>query len=219
MLAEAESVLDPRGVVIAHVNLALAAAYAGRVDEGESWWARARDLKPAAPSDQGWVAYLEGEVVLDRDPARALRALDQAIALADSVGNRFLGGVARVSACSLRARVGDPEAALAAFAAVIDYWRRRAARHQQLTTLRNLVVLLDRVGSATEAASLLGAVDTNATAAPFGDEAVRLAGVRRHLERTLGHDEVGRRLEAGARLSLDEAALAALGWLPEIAAG
>ena len=219
MLAESETAGDSHGVVAAHVNLALAAAYAGRVEEAESWWARSVASEPEAPSDQGWVAYIEGEVVLDRDPARALGALDRAAALADSVGNRFLGGVTRVSACSLRSRVGDPVAALAAFASVIDYWRRRGAGHQQLTTLRNLVVLLDRVGSAAEAAFLLGATDALAATPPYGEEAVRLADVRRHLADALGPDETDRRLRAGSRLSLDEAALAALGWLPAVAAG
>jgi predicted ATPase len=215
-MTEAEAAGDHHGVLVGHVNLALAAAYAGHVDEAESWWERARAVDPAAPSDQGWVAYIEGEVVLDRDPDRALRALDRAVALADPVGNRFVGGVARVSACSLRARVGDPDSAMAAFAGVIDYWRRRGAGQQQLTTLRNLVVLLDRVGSHNEAAFLLGAVEANAGAASYGEEAARLAAVRDHLVEALGHTETERRLAAGARLTLDEAARTALEWLPPV---
>jgi predicted ATPase len=212
-MAEAEAAGDQHGMLIGHVNLALAAAYAGRVAEAESWWAQARDVEPAAPSDQGWVAYIEGEVVLDRDPDRALRALDRAVALSDPVGNRFVGGVARVSACSLRARVGDPDSAMAAFAGVIDYWRRRGAGQQQLTTLRNLVVLLDRVGSQDEAAFLLGAVEANAGADSYGEEAARLAAVRDHVVDALGHTQTERRLAAGARLTLDEAARTALEWL------
>jgi tetratricopeptide (TPR) repeat protein len=213
-MSEAEAAGDHHGVLVGHVNLALAAAYAGRIDEAESWWARARDVGPAAPSDQGWVAYIEGEVVLDRDPDRSLRALDRAVALSDPVGNHFVGGVARVSACSLRARVGDPDVAMAAFAGVIDYWRRRGAGQQQLTTLRNLVMLLDRVGSQPEAAYLLGAVEANAGAESYGEEAARLAAVRDHLVAVLGHAVTDRRLAAGARLSLDDAARAALEWLP-----
>ncbi len=49
------------------------------------------------------------------------------MALADSVGNHFLGGVARVSTCSPRARVGDPLAAQAAFAALVEDRRRGGA--------------------------------------------------------------------------------------------
>jgi predicted ATPase/DNA-binding SARP family transcriptional activator len=214
VMAEAEAAGDHHGVVVGCVNLALAASYAGRVDEAESWWATASRAEVQAPSDQAWVAYIEGEVVLDRDPGRALDALDRAVALADPVGNRFVGGVARVSACSLRARVGDPDDALAAFAPVIDYWRRRGAGQQQLTTLRNLVVLLDRVGSLPEAAFLLGAVEANAGAEPYGEEAARLTAARQHIEDVLGHTETERRLAAGGNLTVDGAARAALEWLP-----
>jgi hypothetical protein len=105
---------------------------------------------------------------------------------------------------------------MAAFAGVIDYWRRRGAGQQQLTTLRNLVVLLDRVGSQSEAAFLLGAVEANAGAASYGEEAARLAAVRDHLVEALGHTETDRRLAAGARLTLDEAARRALEWLPPV---
>jgi predicted ATPase/DNA-binding SARP family transcriptional activator len=217
VVIEAEAIRSVHGAMRGYVNQAIAAAYAGRYDEAEAAWRRLRDLDPPAPSGQGWVAYTEGEILLDRDPARALQALERAIALADPVGNRFLGGVARVSACSLRARVGDPAEAQEAFAAVIDYWRRRGARLQQLTTLRNLVVLLERVGRPGEAATLLGAVDANAAAAPYGDEATRLGALRARLAGTLGAGEMERRLAAGSKWTVDEAALAALGWLPQAA--
>ncbi|MGH8975207.1 MAG: ATP-binding protein, partial [Acidimicrobiia bacterium] len=213
ILVEAEAAGDPHGAVIGYVNQAIAAAYAGRFDEAEALWRRGRDAGPVAPSDQGWVAYTEGEVVLDRDPARALDALDRAVALADSAGNRFLGGVARVSACTLRARVGDPADAQVAFAALVDYWRRRGSRPQQLTTLRNLVELLEQVGRSGEAALLLGAVDANAAVCAYGDEATRLEGLRHRLIAALGAGEAERRLVAGSGWTVDEAALAALEWL------
>ncbi len=215
IVVEAEAAGDASGAVIGHINQAISAAYAGRFAEAETVWRALRASEPVAPSDQAWVAYTEGEVVLDRNPARALAALDRAVALADSVGNHFLGGVARVSACSLRARVGHPDAAREAFAAVVEYWRRRGSRLQQLTTLRNLVVLLERVGSNGAAAVLLGAVDANAIAAPYGDEAIRLDGLRGRLVRVLGADEVARRLADGGRWTVDEAALAALEWLAQ----
>jgi predicted ATPase len=218
MLPVAEEIADSHLVVSAVANIAISAAYAGRFEEAEgalrrSWAA------PLAPSDQGWLAYVEGEIVLDRDPVRALALLDRAVALADSVGNRYLGGVARVSACSLRARVGDPGEAIGAFAAVIDHWRREGARTHQLTTLRNLVVLLARIGSARQATELLGAVENDTVAPTFGEEAARLAAARRWAVEALGHDEARRCLDAGAALTLDDAALSALAWLSGDAAG
>lgn len=219
ILADAVEAGDPHGRTQAWINLAAAAAYGGRTEEAERFLAEARLDPPESPSDQGWLAYAEGEVVLDRDPARALAVLDRAVALADSVGNRYLGGVARVSACSLRARVGDPAEALPAFAAVVDHWRRLGAQTHQLTTLRNLVVLLTRVGAAAQAAELLGTVQHDSVAPTFGEEAARLGAARRWATETLGREEAGRRLAAGAARTLDEAALAALEWLPRLARG
>ncbi|MGH3932248.1 MAG: hypothetical protein ACRDTF_19985, partial [Pseudonocardiaceae bacterium] len=210
-LAVAGAAADPHGTVVAITNLACAQAYAGHPERAELVLRieRAPDAE-LAPSDLGWLAYTEGEIVLDRDPQRALPALDRAIALADSVGNRFLGGAARLSACSLRSRCGDAADALAAFAAVIDHWRRRGDLVHQLTTLRNLAVLLQRVGAAAEAAELLGAVDTATLAPTFGAEAARLAVVRDWVFAVLGETAARRHQEAGAARDVGAAADVAL---------
>jgi tetratricopeptide (TPR) repeat protein len=202
---------DAHGVVIAIQNLACAEAYAGSPERADR--ALLTEHPPDAelsPSDLGWLAYGEGEVVLDRDPQRALPALDRAIALGDSVGNRFLSGAARVSACSLRSRCGDAAEALAAFAAVIEHWRGQGDLVHQLTTLRNLAVLLQRVDAAPEAAELLGAVDAATLAPTFGAEAARLAVVRDWLVRRLGETDALRRRQAGAARTVSSAADVAL---------
>lgn len=199
--------------VEARANIALAEAYAGRTAEAEAVLAEGVAWARLAPSDRGWLSYTEGEVVLDRDPPRALAALDRAVVLADSVGNRFLGGVARVSSCSLRARAGDPHEALEAFASIIEHWRRQRALTYQLTTLRNLVVALERAGCTAEAAELLGSVQADTVAPSYGEEASRLAVARTRITSELGQEEAGRRFEAGAGRSVDEAAAVALGWL------
>ena len=202
---------DDHAMTAGRSIMALAAAYARRFAEAEALLGGDWD-RPVAPSEIGWMAYTEGEVVLDRDPPRALALLERAVALADSVGNRYLGGVARVSACSLRARVGDPDEAADAFATVIEQWSRQGARILQLTTLRNLVVLLARIGRAPEAAELLGAVERDVPAPTFGEEAARLQGARRWVHDRLG-PTAARHLAAGAVLTLDEAADRARGWL------
>ena len=204
---------DPHFLVASTIGLALPVAYAGRPDAAAEVLRGELDRRELAPSDRGWLAYGEGEVVLDRDPDRALAALDEAITLADGVGNRYLGGVARVSACSLRARAGDPDEALGAFASVIEHWRGQSTLKHQLTTLRNLVVLLGRMGAIPEAAELLGSVQGDAVAPTYGEEATRLAEVRVRLVSALGHGEASRRLAAGGRRSVDQAAVAALDWL------
>ena len=53
----------------------------------------------------------------------------------------------------------------------------------------------------------------------FGEEAARLAAVRRGAVEALGHDEARRCLDAGAALTLDDAALTALAWLSPNDAG
>ena len=204
---------DLHCLVAGTIGLALPRAYDGRTDAAEQVLKIDIDRRELGPSDRGWLAYGEGEVVLDRDPAQALAALDRAITLADSVGNRYLGGVARVSACSLRARAGDPHEAVGAFTSVIEHWRGQSTLKHQLTTLRNLTVLLERMGAVSEAAELLGSVQGDAVAPSYGEEAARLEEVRSRLVRGLGHGEATRRLSAGAARSVDQAAVVALEWL------
>ncbi|MGQ0772857.1 MAG: BTAD domain-containing putative transcriptional regulator [Pseudonocardiales bacterium] len=211
LLAVSGAAADLHGTVVAITNLACVQAYAGRPEQAERLLATERPADAElAPSDRGWLAYTEGEVVLDRDPQRALPALDRAIALADSVGNRFLGGAARLSACSLRSRCGDAAEALAAFAAVIDHWRRQGDLVHQLTTLRNLVVLFQRVGAAAEAAELLGAVDAATLSPTFGTEAARLAVVRDWVRTALGEAAAQRHRSIGATRDVGAAADVAL---------
>ncbi|HEX2041312.1 MAG TPA: BTAD domain-containing putative transcriptional regulator [Acidimicrobiales bacterium] len=212
-LAAGRQSADPHCLVASAVGLALPSAYAGRLDAAERALETEVDRRELAPSDRGWLAYAEGEVVLDRDPVRALAALDRAIALADAVGNRYLGGVARVSACSLRARAGDPDEALGAFTSVIEHWRRQSMLKHQLTTLRNLTVLLERIGALPEAAELLGTVQGDAVAPTYGEEAVRLAEIRARVVKVLGDTEGNRRLASGAARTIDDAAVVALDWL------
>src|SRR5690606_10409584 len=145
---------DPHMGTAAAVSIAMSEANAGRIDAAQA--VLDRTTPPPAPSDRAWMAYAAGEVVLDRDPPRALACFDAAAALAGPVENRYVGGIARVGACSLQARVGEISRAVPAFAAVITHWRRQGDQLFQLTTLRNLVVLLQRAGAAERVAELLG---------------------------------------------------------------
>jgi ATP/maltotriose-dependent transcriptional regulator MalT len=103
-------------------------------------------------------------------------------------------GVALVSLASLTGRHHEPGRALARFRTAVAHWRPLGAHTQQLTTLRNLVDLLVRVGADEPAAVLHGAV-TVGTTPSFGAEAARLAAAWEVLERRLGRD----RAEVAAR--------------------
>lgn len=205
---------DPHMITAGRISIAIIEAYAGRHDDAMAAIEAAEP--PPAPSDQAWLAYSAGEIVLDRDPAVALASLDRAVELADSVENRYVGGVARVSASSLRARTGEPADVLPAFATVITHWRRQGDMIFQLTTLRNLVVLLQRAGAAELAAELLGTVRQPGLVPTFGDEARRLDAAQQWVVGRLGHVETDRRMAHGAGRTIDDAAVQALDWLVEL---
>jgi hypothetical protein len=163
------------------------------------------------------LAYTRGEVLAATDPDGAFAAYDDALALAEGVGNRLLGGVALVSSCSLRARVGDVERSLSSFAEAIRHWERLADRTHQLTTLRNLAVLLERADEPEAAAELLGAVDR--TDVPtYGEEAARLETVRAWTYERLGADRARRLADLGSERDVSAAARWALEVVSVVAA-
>ncbi len=211
----AERAGDTHHIAMAYSSIGLALSYSGRHEEAIAALADV-DTSAMSPSDTAWVEYSRGEVLLDRDPANALDLLGRAIELADGVGERFVAGVARVSSVSLLARVGEPERALPAFADIVDHWHRRGSQTHQLTTLRNLVGLFDRIGAHAAAAELLGAVTGGGGAPSFGEEARRLAEAEDHARAALGpaYDE---RFERGSRRDVPAAALAAIEAIHEIA--
>lgn len=179
----------------ARSGVALARCYAGRgrLDDFD-------DLRsmPLGPSALGWLSYADGELLLDDDPALSFAHFDRAIALAAGSGNRYLEGVARVSSCSLRARAGDAHEARQAFVLAIHFWRGLAATTHQVTTLRNLAVLVERLRKPEIAAELLGFL-ARQTVPTYGAEAARLDEVETWARQRLGGDFTTRFAAGGAR--------------------
>ena len=200
---------DLHATVLGHVDQALALVYADDHDAALpilDGLARER----LAPSDRAWILYAEGEALAEVDPVRSLEAFDKAIDLADDVGNRFLGGVARVAATSVHARSGEPQRALRAFAGIIDEWRRQGNVTHLVISLRNLAELFARVGALEAAGELLGALQPRSIAAAYGAEAQRLAEAAAKLERTAGARNVARWVARGGRHDLRDATNTAL---------
>lgn len=198
---------------LGHVYRAFAATYEGRLEDAMAWleagWPDADAA--GAPTMRAGYWHLEGEVRLDDDPEAALAALRSAIEIAQSVRNRFIEGVARVSAASVEARHGEPDQALAAFRDIVDHWRTSSNWTYLWTTLHNLVVLFERVGAALPAAVLHGAIETASTGAPaFGADAARLESAATSLRRTLGEERFAAARDRGRRMSDDEAVAHAL---------
>ena len=193
---------------LGHLLRVHAAAYAGRVEQAmarleEGWQVVER---AGNPSLRAGYCYLEGEVRLDDDPEAALRAFQQAVEIAQSVRNRFVEGVARVAAASLQARHGPPDEALRAFHEIVDHWRTSGDWVHMWTTLRNLLVLLERVGADEPAAVLFGAVETATTGArAFGTDAERLERTATSLRISLGEKAFATAAARGRGMSDGEA--------------
>lgn len=182
---------DPYHLVMARSSAALAAAYEDDRAAALAVVERTQtELGPPAelsPTVAGWLAFVRGEVVLDDAPDEAAAHLDRAVALADAAGNRYLGGVARVSTATLRSRQGDP-GAFEGIAQVVRWWLDRGDVAHLVTTLRNLVDLLVRTGADEQAAQLWGAVSHEAGARSFGAERARLDEAGTALRHRLGAD-------------------------------
>ncbi len=194
---------DRYEVMVDRITAILALGYGGQVAEAiaEAELALAAARGFGCPSATAWALYTVGEVLLDHDPPRALALLDEAEALAASVENAFLMGVAGTSATSLRARHGDAEAALRRFPDLIDLWERTGNWTQQWTMLRSLVTTLARLGRDEPAAVLYGALTASQTAPPpFGDDAERLAAVLKTIEERSSREQLAEWLERGRQL-------------------
>jgi predicted ATPase/DNA-binding SARP family transcriptional activator/class 3 adenylate cyclase len=186
---------------MAGINMALALAYLGDTDRALETVEDLRELVHRTGSDtvSAWHHYVEGEILLDSRPDRAVQLLDRAVALARRTGATFPEGVAGVSAASLRARHGDPSTSRARFSETIRRWHAIGDWVHQWVTLRNLAVLLDRVGDAEGAAMILGAVDGRCQP-PHGDEASRIRDIETALRERLGDGTYERLRAEGARL-------------------
>ncbi|GAB3824085.1 ATP-binding protein [Dactylosporangium cerinum] len=198
---------------VAMANLALPLAY--RQDPAARPAAEAGLVEARAtgnPSALAFALFALAEAHGDGDPTAAIGALDEALRLADSVGNRFVAGVTRTAMVALRGRHGPPGPALALFAGAIRHWRTTGGRPLLIIALRNLVVLFARTGRDVAAIELAAALD--APSGVYGAEAERLAqalGAVRVRLPVATAEEAWRR---GSTRSADEAAAEALRHLP-----
>jgi len=172
----ANSTGDPAALAIARANEALVLSYAGaRAAPATAAAAVAAALASNNPTAIAYAQFAEGEALADDDPERAAAALDEARRRAKDVGNPFVAGVALNAAVALRGRRGPPDQALALFREAIAHWRATGNRALIVTTLRNLVVLLARIGQDEPAAVLAATLDHAAPAKTYGAEAERIA--------------------------------------------
>jgi predicted ATPase len=160
-------------------NKTLALAYAGRPAAAAAERVLTLALATRNPTAIAFARYAEGEAWAEADPRRAVGALEEAIALAEKVGNRLVSGVAMTALVALRGRSADVEpATYELFRRVVGHWSATRNPTLLVTALRNLVILFARVGRDEDAVELWSAVQGIDAGHPsFGVEAERLADV------------------------------------------
>jgi hypothetical protein len=105
-----------------------------------------------------------------------LPRLRRAVQLARGAGDRFTTVAAGLSATSVEVRQGDPRAALADLARLLDEWHRVGAWNPTWLALRLCIDVFVWLGEHAPAAQLLGALQASTTASPaYGADAKRLA--------------------------------------------
>jgi predicted ATPase len=217
----ATEVADPAWCAHAVANRSMAAAYRGDPDTARELAGQAAEIAATTgnPTATGWACYAHGEALAGADPPRAIPFFERSRAVATSVQNRYLAGVALVSLAAAQGRLDNPVTALRLLTEVIDHWHAAGNRTQQWTTIRNLVEILVRLGADERAAVLDAGVTGSPTAAPaFGEVAARLDDVRAVLRDRLGPAAFRAAADRGAALDDDEVVALARTTAAEVAA-
>jgi len=174
-----------------------------------------------SPTLQSWMAYLQGETLLDADPATASAAFSRAIELADAAGSTYVGGVARVSAITLRSRTAATPDVLPLYADVIERFLDAGSWSYLLTTMRNLVPTLTELGEYIVAVQALGAVTRPEQTPTYGLERKRLSAAEETLREKLGAADFAHHRAVGSARDLAASGRAAVtairGLLGEVA--
>ena len=199
--------------LIGNVGVVMSLAYGGQEDAARKYlddvdgrFANAT----LSPTQQSWLAYLHGEVLLDADPTTALAAFNRAIDLADAAGSHYVGGVARVSAITLESRTAPACAALPLYVDVIERWLDAGSWSHLLTTMRNLVLTLTEAGAYAVAAQVLGAVTRTDQTPTYGRELERLSADESVLRTRLGAADFEQQRAVGSTLGLAASGRAAV---------
>ncbi len=194
---------DPLYRDFAIVGRALASAYDG---DAAAAMALLDEAQPALTAfGELWFDYVRGEASMDTDVTGALAALDRAVDGAARTGARYLVEVAMLSATTLRARAGEIGEAADRFQALLDEFALGGDLGHLVTTLRNLVTLLDRMGEPAAAAELYGAVVDHPSSPSYGAERERLEAGATSACDALGESAFRRAVATGRTRSVEAA--------------
>lgn len=217
--ALAEAVGDVHCVAYVTASGALQRAYAGATEPALRLARRAKKLAMATgnPTAIAWANYALGVALQDREPERALAALEQARAVARAGCNTYIPGVALGVSAELMTRHGDSHRAARLAAEVIDHWSYESHWAQQWTALRNLIGLLVRLGEHEAAAAMHAAFTASKTAIPaVGADAELLDANVAEIAHRLGADRFATATAVGTAMSDDDAVAFAMATLERI---
>ena len=133
-------------------------AVLGRRSEAAAAATRALALaqQTGNPTTLAFSFYANGLAAKHWAPTEAMTMFEEAVLMADSVGNDWFGGIARMELASTRVAHGDPGAGFAGLAEVIERWHRAGDDTQLRLAWRYLVAALVEAGLTEEAAILIG---------------------------------------------------------------
>lgn len=194
-------------------SAALCLSYSGCAMEAQEVAVRTLHVAERAggPTARAFGRFVLGEVQAREDPPAAERHLNEAVELALRSRASMVVGLARVTLATLAARHRPAVEALAAYEQVIRDWMVTGTWTAEWVTLRTLVHLLERTGSAEDAALLHGATTAGSVDLPaFGTDAQLLADAERRLRTQLGDEEFQQWSARGAGCRPEEAAALAL---------
>lgn len=158
------------------------------------------------PTALAFSLYAHGLAIKHQSPREAAGMFEEAARMADSVGNDWFGGVARMELASTKTRGDDPQGGLPDFIGVIDHWHRVGDDTQLRLAWRYLASALADVGLWGDAAILAGALLTETQSIltqPHQQLLDELLGV-------LGDAEYGRLTVRGSVMSVPEVVAASL---------
>ena len=170
----------------------LALTYGGRQTEARPLLERslAAADTTGCPSARAFTRYAIAELVALEDASLARQHLSEAIDLAGSVSAAFVAGIAELSLATLDIRAGEPRAALAHYATLIDRWRLAGNWTQQWNTLRTLVFVFVDLERDRAAAELMAAIECEGAEPTWGNDAIDWAEARASISSRLEPSEV-----------------------------
>ncbi len=203
---------EPRMVAIGLTNAALSWLYQGRPDQTIMLLdTYARDvIDSCAPSEQAWLAFARGEALAEIDANAADGFLLESVRLGNSVGNRFVAGIATSVLAALEAERGNLKGAAASYIEVLGTFLRQGNVTHLTTFLRNIVPLLASLGEAATAA-VVGAWVLGPSARPsYGPDVEAALATLETLRGSHGDTQLETWTEQGRPLTAPEAAELAL---------